>query len=240
MIVRTNPGAGRKYFDTDQPLPGTLPASQLLEVVDLDPCAPEAARKYVRTTVHIVRRPDGTVGYQVVNSYAPGVSLIAIEVVNSRAYVIMHDEVRYPLPQEGFENVPIAIAARMAEGGRWSREIVSGGVNSDESPVAAAIREAREESGLVGLREYQIERLFPTLYGSVSTNRQPFNLFSAQIEAGQWQPELVTTDVEEGYVHVGAYQLPVALDMIGKQIVELSTVLALYAIGRHDKWQRYL
>jgi hypothetical protein len=242
LMIRINSDAGRLYFDTAQPLPTALPASTLLEVVDLDPCAPPEARKYVRTKVHVVRRANGTVGYQVVNSYAPGVSLLPLIVDGNEAYIILHDEIRYPLPSAGMESVPIEIAAAQAEGGRWSREIVSGGVTlPHETLVEAALREAREESGIVGVTPSDVRPLAPTLYSSVSTNRQPFNLFVVMITPDQWQPDLIMPDIEEGNLHVGAYNLRTAVQpMIGQQIVEMSTYAAIMSLYSVPEVRQYM
>ncbi|HSE61051.1 MAG TPA: NUDIX domain-containing protein [Candidatus Saccharimonadales bacterium] len=189
-----------------------------------------------------MRRPDGSTGYQVVNSYAAGVSLVPLILVNDELYVVLHDEMRYPLPQAGDDNLSIEESAALARTGRWSREIPSGGVNAGESIKAAALREAGEESGIIGLTEADLHPIFGTFYSSVSTNRQSFNPFWAIVRPEQWQPELVMPDIEEGnFLGIGAYSLRHAVPhMFGRQIVELSTFGFISALHHAPELRQYL
>ncbi|HSW79516.1 MAG TPA: hypothetical protein VLG47_01945, partial [Candidatus Saccharimonadales bacterium] len=109
------------------------------------------------------------------------------------------------------------------------------------SHADAAIREAAEEAGVFGLRPEDVEQILPTLLSSISVNRQPFNLFAAEIGNGMWEPRLVHPDVEEGNLRVNAYRLDTAvMDMIRNGTVrELSAVTAI--MGLHNtRWRRYM
>jgi hypothetical protein len=231
------------YHDGPKPLPPYQPSPELLDVVKLsESAAPAGAAKYVRGSVHVVRRANGDEGYQVVNEMNDGVSVAALEVVLGHAYLLLVDQMRYPHTRPGDENLNIEQAARLRRAGRWSRELISGGVEtSDLDLTAAAAREAREEAGVFGLTPEDLERIYPPLLSSISINHQPFNLFAARIGSGMWVPEAVQPDVEEGDLRVNAYRLDTAVqEMISRGVIaELSAVTAIGGLYR-TRWQKYL
>jgi len=246
MMTRLENSPSPYHHDTDQPFPeySEQTAPRLIRVHDLrhDP-TPEGATRFVRTKVHEVERPGGSTGFQVVNEMADGVSLLPIDVVNGHGYAIMLDQLRYPhVRPEDRGRMTLEAAARAGRIGRWSREIVSGGVEEGESHTQAAIREAAEEVGLVGLREDQIEPIYPELWSSVSVNHQPFDLRVARIEDGQWRPELAFPDVEEGSVRIGAYRLDTAVpEMIDNGTIwEMSAVTAIGGLWRLPEYRQYM
>ncbi len=232
------------YHDAAQQLPPYPDGggSRLLEVVDLTTApAPEGAARYVNTKVHVVERPDGSIGHQVVNKTAPGASLLAIDVVQNHAYAVLVDQMRYPHVRPDDTSGSLEAAARAGRIGRWSREIMSGGADSGETLEAAALREAREEAGIVGVTPDRVHRLFPTLNSSVSINNQPFNLFYTLLRDGEFQPGRVHRDAEEGDMRVAAYRLDTAVpEMVGREIWEMSTVTALMGLWRVKGLRKYL
>ncbi len=242
----------KKYYD-EPPEPHKINRDKLpwlVRVHTLD--VPEGAKKYLRTTVHEVIRPDGTLGFHFVNQYPQGASVTPIDVVNGHGYVIMGEQFRYPHISPDIKaglsigEVPdLADLARKRKLGRWSIEVPSGGVEiidgKLETPVQAAIREAREEAG-VSLKEGQLDRLLPPIFGSVSTNYQEFNLFAALLKDGQWDPSKIAPDPEEQGLKVAAYRLDTVVpEMINQgRIWEMSTVTALNSLWRRKKYRRYL
>lgn len=254
--LRTETGPGKWYHDEPTPLPSEVPVTELIEVHDLSKViAPEGSRRFVRTNVHEVRRANGSTGYQVINEFPDGVSLLPIDVVNGKAYAILLDQVRYPHASDGNKTAPLAELARQGKIGRWGREIVSGGVDATDSVFdetdtyskeatfkAAAIREASEEAGIIGLADYQVDRIYPELFSSVGVNNQSFNLFAAKLEDGQWQPELTHPDLEEGTIHLGAYRLDTAVPEMIKQgqIWEMSAIAAISGLWTIAKYRKYL
>ncbi len=244
-MVHTEIGPQPNYYDTARPLPDEDEASvsQLIRVHDLqtDPI-PEGATRFVRAKVHEVERPGGSTGYQVINEMADGVSVLPVEVVNNKLYAIMVDQRRYPhLRPEDRHTMNLEQAARAGRIGRWSREIVSGGVEPGESHEEAVIREAAEEAGIVGLRSDQIKSIYPELWSSVSVNHQPFDLRVATLEDGQWQPELAYPDIEEGSVTIGAYRWDTVEEMIEQgSIWEMSAVTAIGGLYRMREYRKYM
>jgi 8-oxo-dGTP pyrophosphatase MutT (NUDIX family) len=81
---------------------------------------------WVRLTVDDVVRPDGTPGTFNVIHIKPGVSVLAMD---DAGFVYLTEEFRYAV-------------------GRPSLEVVSGGVEDGEEPLAAARRELKEELGI--------------------------------------------------------------------------------------------
>ncbi|HSW80555.1 MAG TPA: NUDIX domain-containing protein [Candidatus Saccharimonadales bacterium] len=241
--VQMTEGPFANYNENATDLPEPQPAPRLLEVVNLrDHIAPAGAARFVRSSVHVVERANGSTGYQVVNEMADGVSVAALEKVLGHAYLLLVDQVRYPHQRPGHENLSLEQAARLGQIGIWSRELISGGVEATDQSIAdAAMREAAEEAGVFGLRPEDVEQILPTLLSSISVNRQPFNLFAAEIGNGMWDPRSVHPDVEEGDLRVNAYRLDTAvMDMIRNGTVrELSAVTAI--MGLHNtRWRRYM
>lgn len=236
-------GPFEHYYDEPKGLPSYQPSPELLDVVKLsESAAPAGAARFVRGSVHVVRRDNGAEGYQVVNEMNDGVSVAALEVVLGHAYLILVDQMRYPHTRPGDEQLNVEQAARLRRAGRWSRELVSGGVEAfDVDLAAAAAREAREEAGIFGLEAENMVRLYPPLLSSISVNHQPFNLYAAEIGRGMWIPEAVVPDIEEGDLRVNAYRLDTAVpEMIANgTIVELSAVTAI--AGLHNtRWRKYM
>ena len=255
--LRTATENNRWYHDEPTSLPAEVPVSELIEVHDLSKViAPEGSRRFVRTNVHEVRRADGSTGYQVVNEFPDGISLLPIDVVNGKAYAIMLDQVRYPHASDGNKTMSLAELARQGKIGRWGREIVSGAVDANDTVIdpntgqydkeatfkGAAIREASEEAGIIGLADYQVDRIYPELFSSIGVNNQSFNLFAATLEDGQWQPELTHPDLEEGTIHLGAYRLDTTIpEMIRQgQIWEMSAIAAISGLWTIAKYRKYL
>lgn len=243
MVTSKHPNL-QLHHDHAVPLPEYGPSPVLERLYDLsaEP-APEASKRFVRTAVHEIRRPDGSLGHQVVNSMADGVSLLPIDVVQGRAYAILVDQMRYPHRRPGDEAHTLAEVARAGRIGRWSREVMSGGVDAGETLEQAAVREAEEEGGIIGLDPGRIKRLFPTLKSSVGINDQTFNLFYAKIDgAEEWKPELAHADIEEGNITIGAYRLDTAVpEMIRENTVwEMSSVLALTGLYNVTELRKYL
>ena len=240
--VLLNAGPAPNYYDSAQPLPEYEPSPELITIDNLsERPAPAGASRYVRTSVHTVRRNNGDTGYQVVNDLKPGVSLLAIDVVLGHAYGIFVDQMRYPHARPGQDFLNLEMAARRRRIGRWSREIISGGVEFGETEYQALAREAAEEAGIMGIDPATVERLYPELRSSVSINKQPFNLFVAKVGEGMWSPELAFPDAEEGRMPVGAYRLDTAVpEMIRNgTIFEMSAVTAVSGLYR-TRWRKYL
>jgi 8-oxo-dGTP pyrophosphatase MutT (NUDIX family) len=249
------------HHDTPTPLPDYAGVStELKNIVHLNKeLAPEGARRFVKTAVHEVARPDGSTGYQTVNEMSPGVSLVAIDSVQTdgrtKGYVIMADQIRYPHPRPGYEHLSIEQAAEQGVLGRWSREIISGGVdprdvtasgaerNTDESAlVHAVIREAEEEAGIQHLTPDDIDRIMPTVYGSISVNRQSFNFFATELGqgGGLWLPETHQADIEEGKLHIGAYDINTIPEMQHNgTIIEMSAMTAINGLRALPRYNKY-
>lgn len=254
--LRSGLGPKANYYDSAMPLPQEVPVNELIQVHDLSKViAPEGSRRFVRTNVHEVRRSNGSTGFQVINEFPDGVSLLPIDIVNGKAYAIMTDQVRYPHAPDGNKTQSLAELAEQGRIGRWGREIVSGGVDPEDSVfdengaydreasfINAVKREASEEAGVIGLADYQVERIFPQIFSSVGVNNQSFNLYVAQLEDGQWAPELTHPDIEEGNMHLGAYRLDTAVpEMIDKGIIwEMSAIAALSGLWTIAKYRKYL
>jgi 8-oxo-dGTP pyrophosphatase MutT (NUDIX family) len=240
--ILLKPGPMPNYYDTAQPLPEDELGPQLITLDKLSETpAPAGASRYVRTSVHTVLRNNGSTGYQVVNDLNPGVSLLALDVVQGHAYGVFVDQQRYPHTRLGENYLSLEQAARARRIGRWSREIISGGVELGETEEEALAREAAEEAGIMNMDLSKIERIYPELKSSVSINNQAFNLYVGKIGDGMWNPELAFPEAEEGNMPVGAYRLDTAVpEMIRRGIIfEMSAVAAINGLYR-TRYHKYL
>ncbi|AMV38419.1 NUDIX hydrolase [Planctomyces sp. SH-PL62] len=101
-----------------------------------------------------VRRPDGQLGAYATVTMKPGVAVL---VVDEDGTVVLTRQFRYAL-------------------GRDSVEVVSGGVDEGEEPLAAARREAKEELGIQAERWDDLGRIDL----DTSIVRSPVSLFMAR------------------------------------------------------------
>lgn len=101
-----------------------------------------------------VRRPDGQPGVYATVTMKPGVAVL---VVDEGGTVVLTRQFRYAL-------------------GRESVEVVSGGVDEGEEPIAAARREAKEELGIQAERWDDLGQIDP----DTSIVRCPVALFVAR------------------------------------------------------------
>lgn len=109
---------------------------------------------WVGLTVDDVVRPDGTPGTFSVVHVRPGVSVVALD---DAGLVYLTEEFRYAV-------------------GRMSLEVVSGGVEDGEEPLAAARRELKEELGIEAGEWIDLGRADPF----TSMVRSPARLFLAR------------------------------------------------------------
>ncbi len=161
------------------------------------------ANPWIRVREDRVRRPDGSPGVYGVVSMSPAVGVVA---VTGREEVVLVGQWRYAL-------------------GEYSWELIEGGVDADETPLAAIQRELAEEAGY---HARTWSTLGPPLTISNSVTDQRGQLFVARdLSAVPRDP-----DPTEELV-VATLPVVAALDLVDRGVIADSlTVLGLLAYHR--------
>lgn len=158
--------------------------------------------KWICVTEDQVERPDGKPGIFDVVTMCPGASIV---VLDSQKRVYLAREFKYGV-------------------GRETIELVSGGIDANETPLECAQRELREEIGVVAHNWTQLGTVDPF----TTVIRSPNHMFLAE------DLEMVTADSDEGEV-VAPLLVPLeeAIKMVESgEITHGASCVALLLVAR--------